>query len=102
MGWWAFFLECSFDDHANFEDTMEVCSNFTSMAEVHKEDGVVVKKATMKELKTLIPHQLKGAISVDILRWAVKQANSDDALQRAKWAKHREYKRLNDHHVAIY
>ncbi|KAE8801456.1 Chitinase domain-containing protein 1 [Hordeum vulgare] len=64
--WRAFLLGCSLDDCTKFENTMEVCSNFSSMEELHKESRDVVKKATSEELKTLIPHPSKGAMSVDI------------------------------------
>ena len=81
---------------------MEVCSNFSSMEELHKESDAVVKKATLEELKTLIPDLAKGAMSVDILRWPMNQAEFDDAGQRAKWAKYRQYRRPHDHHVGVY
>ncbi|KAE8778004.1 Chitinase domain-containing protein 1 [Hordeum vulgare] len=68
MVWRAFFLECSLDDRAKLEHTMKVCSNFTNMEKVHKEADAVVKKAAMKELKTLIPDPAKGAMLVDTLR----------------------------------
>ncbi|KAE8768928.1 Chitinase domain-containing protein 1 [Hordeum vulgare] len=87
--WRAFFLGCSLGDRAKFENTMEVCSNFSNMEELHKESDVVVKKATPQELKTVIREQAKGAMSVDILRWAMNQADSRDAGQRAKSAKYK-------------
>ena len=68
IGWRAFFLGCSLGDRAKFENTMEVCSNFSSIEDMHKEAYSVVKKATAEELKTLIPDPAKGAMSVDILR----------------------------------
>ncbi|KAE8795575.1 Chitinase domain-containing protein 1 [Hordeum vulgare] len=98
----AFFHGCSLGDCAKFEDTMKVCSNFTSMEEVHNESDAVVKKATTKELKTLIPDPAKGAISVDVLRSTMNQANPEDARQRAKWVKYKEYNRPNDDHAAMY
>ena len=52
IGWRAFFLGCSLGDRNKFENTMEVCSNFTSIEDMQKEADVVVKKATAKELKT--------------------------------------------------
>ncbi|KAE8808547.1 Chitinase domain-containing protein 1 [Hordeum vulgare] len=75
MGWRAFFLGCSLRDRVKFKDTMDMCSNFTSMAEVHKDADNVVKKATAKELKTLIPDPAKGVMSVNILHWAMNQDN---------------------------
>ncbi|XBI92926.1 hypothetical protein VPH35_029886 [Triticum aestivum] len=81
---------------------MEVCSKFTSMADMQKESDAVVKKAAPEELKTLIPDPAKGALSVKILRWAMNQADSGDARQRSRWAKYREYRRPHDHHVAAY
>ncbi|KAE8810471.1 Chitinase domain-containing protein 1 [Hordeum vulgare] len=81
---------------------MKVCSNFTGMEKVHKEADVVVKKTMAKELKTLIPDLVKGAMSVGILRWAMNQPNSGNARQRAKWAKYREYKHPNDNCAAVY
>ena len=54
IGWRAFFLGCSLGDRTKFENTMEVCSNFTSIEDMQKEADVVVKKATTKELRTLI------------------------------------------------
>ncbi|KAE8784177.1 Chitinase domain-containing protein 1 [Hordeum vulgare] len=79
MGWTEIFLGCSLGDRAKFEHTMEVCSNFTNTVEVHKEADAMVKKATIKELKTLIPDPTKGAMSLDMLRFAMNQANFDDA-----------------------
>ena len=58
---------------------MKVCSNFSNMKEFNKESNAVVKKATPEELKTLIPDPVKGAMSVDILRSAMNQAESGDA-----------------------
>ena len=69
IGWRAFFLGCSLGDRTKFENTMKVCSNFSSMEDLHKESDDVVKKAMSKELKTLIPDPAKGVVSVDILRW---------------------------------
>ncbi|KAE8808692.1 Chitinase domain-containing protein 1 [Hordeum vulgare] len=90
MGWREFLLGCSLGDRTKFEDTMEVCLNFTSKEEVHKEADNVVKKEIRKELKTLIPDQTKDAMLVDIPRWAMNQADSGDARQRAKWDNYRE------------
>ncbi|XBI16803.1 hypothetical protein VPH35_058994 [Triticum aestivum] len=60
---------------------MEVCSNFSNIEDMHKEADVVVKKATMEELKMLIPDPVKGAMS---------------------WAKNREYRAPHDQHAAAY
>ena len=49
-------------------------SDFTSIEDMHKEADVVVKKATTKELKMLIPNPVKGAMSIDILRRAKNEA----------------------------
>ncbi|KAE8777240.1 Chitinase domain-containing protein 1 [Hordeum vulgare] len=81
---------------------MEVCSNFSSMEELHKESDIVVKKATPEELKTLIPDPAKGAMSVAILRWVMNQADSSDARQRAKWAKYKQYRRPRNHRASVY
>jgi hypothetical protein len=81
---------------------MEVCSNFSSIEDMHREAYAVVKKATLEELKTLIPDPAKGAMSVDILRWAMNQADSGDAGQRARWAKYREYRAPQDQRAAAY
>ncbi|XBH71273.1 hypothetical protein VPH35_098747 [Triticum aestivum] len=81
---------------------MKVCSNFSNMEDLHKESDTVLKKEMPKELKTLIPDPAKGAMSVDILRWAMNQAESDDAGQRAKWAKYRQYWRPHDHRASVY
>ena len=92
IGWRAFFLGCSLSDRKKFKYTMEVCSNFSNIDDMHKKAGVVMKKATPDELKTLIPDPAKGTISADILRWAINQADSGDTRQRARWAKYRLYK----------
>lgn len=55
IGWRAFFLGCSLGDRTKFVKTMEVCSQFTSIGEMHKEADVVAMKATKEELKTMIP-----------------------------------------------
>lgn len=44
----------------------------------------------------LIPDPMKGTMSVDILRWAMNQADSGDAAQRARWAKYKEYRAPQD------
>ena len=54
IGWRDFFLGCSLGDRTKFENTMEVCSNFTSIEDMHKEANVLVKKAMMEKLNTLI------------------------------------------------
>src|SRR4051812_4972816 len=59
-------------------------------------------KATKEELKTLIPDPAKGAMAVDIIRWAMNQAVSDDAKQRKKWCKYKTYWAPNDHSAAVY
>lgn len=41
-------------------------------------------------------------MSVDILRWAMNQADSGDAGQRVGWAKYRHYRRPHDHRAAVY
>ena len=89
IGWRTFFLGCSLGDCKKFEHAMEVCSNFSNIDDIHKEADIVMKKATSDKLKTLIPDPAKGAMSVDILRWAMNQANSGDTGQRARWAKYR-------------
>ncbi|KAI4970761.1 hypothetical protein ZWY2020_001675 [Hordeum vulgare] len=101
-GWRALFLGCSLADRPKFENTTEVCSYFKSMEELHKEAGAVVKKATTEELKILIPDPMKGALLVDILRWAMNQADSDDSGQRVSWAKYRHYRHPLDHRAAVY
>ena len=49
----------------------------------------MVKKAMAEELKELPPDPVKGAMSVDILHWAMDQAEFDDACQRDRWAKYK-------------
>ena len=72
IGWRAFFLGCLLGDRAKFENIMEVCLNFSSIEDMHKEaDATVIKEAMADELKTLIPDPEKGTMSVDILRWAM-------------------------------
>ena len=41
-------------------------------------------------------------MSVDILRWAMNQADSSDAGQRARWAKYSQYKAPQDQRAAAY
>ena len=81
---------------------MEVCSNFNIIDDMHKEADAVMKNATPEELKTLVPDPAKGAMSVDILRWAMNWAHSGDARQRARWAKYSQYKAPQDQHAAAY
>ena len=87
IGWRAFFLGWTAGDRTKFENTMEVCSNFGSMPDMQKESNAVLMWATAQELKTLIPDMQKGAMAVDIIRWAMNQAVSDDAKQRKKSSK---------------
>ena len=82
--WRAFFLGCSVGDRTKFENTMEVCSDFTTIEDIHKEANIVVKTATVEELKMLIPNPAKGAMLVDILRRAMNLAKSHDAGQKAR------------------
>ncbi|KAF7053231.1 hypothetical protein CFC21_061204 [Triticum aestivum] len=78
---------------------MEVCSNFSSIKDMHKEADAVVKKATTEELKSLIPYPAKGAMSVDTLCWAMNQADSGDTGHMTRWAK---YRAPHDQRVAMY
>ena len=96
IGWRAYFLGCSLGDRKKFEHTMEVCLNFSSIDDMHKEVVAVIKKATPDKLKALIPDLAKGAMSMDILRWAMNQADSSDTRQRARRAKYRQYKAPQD------
>ena len=98
----AFFLGCSLGDRKKFEHTMEVCSNFSSIGDMHKEDDAVMKKPTPDELKTLVLDPAKGAMSVDILHWDMNQADSNDGRQRARWSKYSQYKAPQDQRVAAY
>ena len=102
IGWRAFFLGWSAGDRTKFENTMEVCSNFGSMPDMQNESNAVLMKATKEELKTLIPDPAKGAMAVDIIRWAMNQAVSDDAKQRKKWCKYKNYWAPNDRRAAVY
>ena len=52
--------------------------------------------------KTLIPHPAKGAMVVDIIHWAMNPDVSDDAKQRKKWSKYKNYWAPNDHRAAVY
>ncbi|KAE8808411.1 Acyl-CoA-binding domain-containing protein 4 [Hordeum vulgare] len=45
---------------------------------------------------------MKGAMSVDILRWAMNQADSGDTGQGAKWAKYIQYRPPHDHRATVY
>ncbi|KAE8784464.1 Chitinase domain-containing protein 1 [Hordeum vulgare] len=63
---------------------MEVCSNFGSMPDMRKESDAMLMMATAQELKMLIPNPAKGAMAIDIIRWAMNQAVSDDAKQRKR------------------
>ncbi|KAE8772467.1 Chitinase domain-containing protein 1 [Hordeum vulgare] len=81
---------------------MKVCSDFSNMEELQKESDAVTKKAMSEELKRVIPDPTKDAMSVDILPWAMNQADFGDAGQRLKWAKYRQYRRPHNHHAALY
>nr|XP_020182262.1 uncharacterized protein LOC109767937 [Aegilops tauschii subsp. strangulata] len=102
IGWRAFFLGWSAGDRTKFENTMEVCSNFGFMPDMQKESNAVLMKATAEELKTLILDLVKGAMAVDIIRWAMNQAVSLDAKQRKKWCKYKNYWAPNDRRAAVY
>ena len=41
-------------------------------------------------------------MAVDIIRWAMNQAVSDDAKQRKKWCKYKTYWAPNDRRAAVY
>ena len=92
----------SSNSSSKFENTMEVCSNFGSMPDMQKESDAVLMRATAQELKTLIPDPAKGAMAVDIICWAMNQAVSDDAKQRKKWSKYKNYWAPNDRRAAVY
>ena len=81
---------------------MEVCSNFGSMPDMHNESNAVLMKPTKEELKTLIPDPAKGAMAVDIIRWAMNQVVFDNAKQRKKWCKYKIYWAPNDRRAAVY
>ncbi|XP_037405926.1 uncharacterized protein LOC119268410 [Triticum dicoccoides] len=81
---------------------MEVCSNFGSMPDMQKESDAVLMRATAQELKTLIPNPAKGAMAVDIIRWAMSQVVSNDARQRKRWSKYKNYWAPNDRRAAVY
>ncbi|XBH58681.1 hypothetical protein VPH35_080075 [Triticum aestivum] len=81
---------------------MEVCSNFDSMPDMQKESDAVLMRATAQELKMLIPNPAKGAMAVDIIRWAMNQAISDDAKQRKRWSKYKNYWAPNDCRATVY
>ena len=102
IGWRAFFLGWTVGDRTKFENTMEVCSNFGSMPEMENESNEVLMKASKEELKTLIPDPAKGAMAVDIIRWAMNQAVSDDGKQRKKWCKYKNYWAPNDRRATVY
>ena len=102
IGWRAFFLGWTDGEWTKFENTMEVCSNFGSMPGMPKESDAVLTRATAQELKTLIPDPAKGAMAVNIVRWAMNQAVSDDAKQRKKWSKYKNYWAPNDRRAVVY
>ncbi|KAE8799436.1 Chitinase domain-containing protein 1 [Hordeum vulgare] len=102
IGWRAFFLGWSTGDRIKFENTMEVCSNFSSMPYMQKEYYAVIVRAIAQELKTLIPNPAKGAMAIDIIRWAMNQAIFDDAKQRKRWSKYKNYWAPNDCRAAVY
>ncbi|XBH84249.1 hypothetical protein VPH35_072484 [Triticum aestivum] len=81
---------------------MEVCSNFSSIKDMHKEADAVVKKATSEELKSPNPDPTKGTMLVDILRWAMNQPDSGDTGHTTRWAKYREYMAPHDQRAAMY
>lgn len=60
--WRIFFLGCSLGDRKKFEHTMEVCLNFSSIDDMHKEVDTVMKKATLDEVRELILDPAKGAV----------------------------------------
>ena len=41
-------------------------------------------------------------MAVDIIRWAMNQAVSDDAKQRKKWSKYKTYWAPNDCRAVVY
>ncbi|KAM3230240.1 hypothetical protein ACQJBY_060811 [Aegilops geniculata] len=81
---------------------MEVCSNFGSMPDMQKESDAVLMRATTQELKTLIPNPANGAMAVDIIHWDMNQVVSDDAKQRKRWSKYKNYWAPNDCRAAVY
>ncbi|KAE8804450.1 Chitinase domain-containing protein 1 [Hordeum vulgare] len=96
----GFLLRFSLGDRTKFEYTMKVCSNFNSMEELQKES--YGEEGDIDEGEMMIPDPTKGAMLVDILRWAMNQSDSGDDRQRAKWAKYREYRHPHDHRAAVY
>ena len=72
------------------------------MPDMQKESNAVLMKATAQELKTLIPYPAKGAMAVDIIRWAMSQVVSNDARQRTRWSKYKNYWAPNDRRAAVY
>lgn len=102
IDWRTFFLGWSNGDRTKFENTMEVCSNFGSMHDMQKETDVVLMRATAQELKMLIPNPAKGAMAVHIIRWAMNQVVSDDAKQRKRWSKYKNYWAPHDRRAAVY
>ncbi|KAE8783029.1 Chitinase domain-containing protein 1 [Hordeum vulgare] len=102
IGWRAFFLGRSNGDRTKFENTMKLCSNFGSMPNMEKESDVVLMRATAQEFKMLIPNPAKGAMAVNIIRWAINRAAFDDAKQRKRWSKYKNYWASDDRRVVVY
>ena len=76
-------------------------SQFKSVDEMYKEVDVVLLKAIKTELKRLIPDPTKGAMLVDILWWVMDEVESVDLSQRARWAKYRSVRALDDQSAIV-
>ncbi|KAE8805582.1 hypothetical protein D1007_18248 [Hordeum vulgare] len=93
IGWRAFFLGCSLSDRTKFKNTMEVYSNFTRTNDKHKGEHIMVKKATVEELKTMIDDLVKGAMTLVapkvITLESEEEAEVEEVVVRAPEAGHR-------------
>lgn len=76
-------------DHLKFSKMILMCARFTNVDELIKEARVVMSVATTMERQHMIPDDGLDALQIDILLWAMEEAESDDPGQIARWAKHR-------------
>ncbi|KAE8800357.1 hypothetical protein D1007_24131 [Hordeum vulgare] len=71
-----------------FMNSVEVCYRFKNVDEMHKEAHAVLSKAMKTEVKRLMPDLAKGAMSMDIQLWAMKEDESTNPGERARWTKY--------------
>lgn len=81
-------------DEAKMARLREICGRYRDAEQMHQESRRVIKEASEEEQSCI-----SGKAPLEILYWAVMEAESDDPVRRARWIRYVPYDWVSSHPI---